>query len=59
MKYSEFLKLIKKKGWILQRQAKGSHQVWIKNGQMVVVPNHGSKEMPKGLEKKLKKEMGL
>jgi hypothetical protein len=30
-----------------------------KTWKKVSIPNHGAKEMPKGLEKKLKKEMGL
>ncbi len=59
MKYSEFFKIAKKKGWRLFRQGKGSHQIWSKNGKQVIIPDHGSNEMPKGLELKLKKEMGL
>ena len=59
MKYSAFLELIKKNGWQLLRQGKGSHEIWEKQGIKVSIPNHGAKEMPKGLEKKLKKEMGL
>lgn len=30
-----------------------------KNGRQVVIPNHGSKELGKGLEQKLRREMGL
>ena len=56
MKYSAFLKRIKKNGWQLLRQGKGSHEIWEKHGKKVSIPNHGAKEMPKGLEKKLKKE---
>lgn len=59
MKYNEFFKLAKRNGWQLLRQGKGSHEIWEKENQTVVIPNHGSKEMPKGLEKSLKKEMGL
>lgn len=59
MKYSEFFKLVKRNGWQLLRQGKGSHEIWEKDNQTVVIPNHGSKEMPTGLEKSLKKEMGL
>lgn len=59
MKYSEFLRLAKKDGWRLLRQGKGSHEIWEKNNKKVSIPNHGSKEMPKGLEKNLKKLMGL
>ncbi len=59
MKYSSFLRLIKKNGWRLLRQGKGSHEIWQKHDQKVSVPNHGSREMPKGLERKLRKDMGL
>ncbi len=59
MKYSEFFKIAKKDGWKLFRQGKGSHQIWIKGKKQVIIPAHGAKEMPKGLEKKLRKEMGL
>lgn len=59
MKYSEFLKLAKKNGWRLLRQGKGSHEIWEKYGKTVAIPNHGTKEMPTGLEKSLKKDMGL
>lgn len=59
MKYSQFLKLAKKNGWSFLRQGKGSHEIWSKNGKPVSIPNHGSKEMPTGLEKSLRKEMGL
>lgn len=59
MKYSEFLKLIKKEGWVFMRQGKGSHEIWVKGEKKVVIPNHGSKEIPKGLVQKLKKDMNL
>ncbi|MCC4228371.1 type II toxin-antitoxin system HicA family toxin [Zunongwangia profunda] len=59
MKYSKFLKLAKKNGWSFLRQGKGSHEIWEKDDKKVSIPNHGSREMPKGLEKSLKKEMGL
>jgi mRNA interferase HicA len=59
MKSSEFIREIKRKGWIFLRQGKGSHEIYEKEGQQVTLPNHGSKELGKGLEKKLRNEMGL
>ncbi len=41
------------------RQGKGSHEIYQKDGKQIVIPNHGSKEIGKGLEQKLRKEMGL
>jgi len=59
MKYSEFIREIKKKGWVFQRQGKGSHEIYEKDGKSISIPNHGSREIPTGLEKNLRKEMGL
>ncbi|MDR2269359.1 MAG: type II toxin-antitoxin system HicA family toxin [Sphingobacterium sp.] len=59
MKYSEFIRLISRSGWKLVRQGKGSHEIWEKDGKTETVPNHGAKEMPRGLEMTLKKRMGL
>jgi len=59
MKSNEFIREIKGKGWSFLRQGKGSHEIYEKDGRQVVVPNHGSKELGKGLEQKLRKEMGL
>jgi len=59
MKYSEFFKLARKNGWYYLRQSKGSHEIWTNGKTNVTIPNHGSKEMFKGLEKSLRKEMGL
>jgi len=58
MKYSEFIRLTKRAGWTLKSK-KGSHEKYIKNGVVVIIPNHGSKELNKGLEKSLRKQMGL
>ncbi len=59
MKSNEFIREIKRKGWVFRRHGKGSHEIYEKDGRQVTVPNHGSKELGKGLEKKLRKEMGL
>jgi mRNA interferase HicA len=59
MKSGEFIREIKKKGWVFARQGKGNHMIFEKNGKLVSVPNHGAKELGKGLENKLRKEMGL
>jgi mRNA interferase HicA len=45
-------------GWLHVR-TKGSHYIYEKNGQTYPVPFHGSKEIGKGIENKIKKEMGL
>ena len=58
MKNSEFHRLVKKNGWSFIK-AEGSHYIYGKNGKTYPVPFHGSKELGKGLEKKMKKEMKL
>ncbi len=60
MKCSELIRLLKKDGWFVIRQS-GSHMIMqhpVKRGQ-IVMPNHGSQEIGKGLEKKIKKDAGL
>lgn len=58
MKSSELHKLILSNGWRIVRQT-GSHIVYEKNGVRYPVPFHGSKEVGTGIEKKIKREIGL
>jgi predicted RNA binding protein YcfA (HicA-like mRNA interferase family) len=58
MKSNELHRLILKNGWQSIRQS-GSHVIYEKDGRHYPVPDHGSKEIGKGLELKIKKEMGL
>jgi predicted RNA binding protein YcfA (HicA-like mRNA interferase family) len=58
-KYYEFIRLASRSGWKLARKAKGSQEVWTKGGVNVIIPRHGAKEMPKGLERSLRKQMGF
>ena len=60
MKSSELIRVLKKDGWFVVRQ-KGSHMNMRhpnKSAQLVV-PNHGSNEVGKGLGNKILKEAGL
>jgi len=56
MKCSQFLKLLLKNGWTIERQ-KGSHikLVHAKFKEPIIFPNHGSQELGKGLEMKFRK----
>ncbi|WP_152266926.1 type II toxin-antitoxin system HicA family toxin [Agriterribacter humi] len=54
MKSSELHRLILKNGWEHIR-ATGSHYIYEKDGVRYPVPYHGSHEVGKGLEKKIKK----
>jgi predicted RNA binding protein YcfA (HicA-like mRNA interferase family) len=61
MKASDFVKLIEKQGWVFEREGKGSHIIYKhKNEKHIIsVPFHGSKDIPKGLLNKLKKQAGI
>lgn len=58
MKYSEFIRWLRSQGVMFERQ-KGSHQFVTLNGNSSVVPNHGGKEIPEPLRKKIMKDLGL
>lgn len=60
MKSSQLVRLLKKNGWFAIRQ-KGSHLIMRHdtNPNQIVVPDHGSHEVGKGLENKILKDAGL
>ena len=58
MKSSELNRLILRNGWIILRQS-GSHVVYGKGDITYTATFHGSKEVGRGLEMKIKKDMGL
>jgi len=58
MKYSEFIRWLKAKGVVFERQ-RGSH-VFVRRGvKTSVVPNHGSKEISESLRRRILKDLGL
>ena len=57
-KYDEFHDLVKGNGWERLRQS-GSHVIYRKGSRTYPVPYHKGKELGKGLENKMKKDMGL
>lgn len=58
MKSSEFHRLVKRNGWVLIK-VEGSHYIYEKEGRRYPVPFHGTKELGKGLKKKMRKEMNI
>ena len=58
MKSNELHRFIQSQGWQVKRQT-GSHVIYEKEGRIYPVPSHGSKEVHKGIEMKIKRDMGL
>lgn len=58
MKYSEFKRWLKDQGATFI-PGKGSHHKVRLNGKASIFPDHGSKEIGKGLVEKIKKDLGL
>jgi predicted RNA binding protein YcfA (HicA-like mRNA interferase family) len=60
MKSSELLRKLTKAGIRVERQGKGSHIILIRqDGSQFSFPFHGSDEVGKGFEMKIKKWAGL
>ncbi|MBR1632576.1 MAG: type II toxin-antitoxin system HicA family toxin [Bacteroidales bacterium] len=59
MKYDEFHKLVRANGWVVLRQMGTSHIIYIKGNRTYPVPYHRGRELGKGLERKMKKDMKI
>ena len=60
MKCSNLLRLLNRSGIKVERQGKGSHIILTReDGSQFSFPDHGSGEMGKGLEMKIRKWAGL
>ena len=55
MKYSELVKIAKQYGWNFAQQDSTSHRVYMKDGKRLIIPFHGSKEVPTGTCSKILK----
>lgn len=58
MKCSEFKRWLAKQGAVFT-PAKGSHLKVTLNGRTTIFPDHGSKEIKKGLVQGIKKDLGI
>ena len=54
----ELKKLLLKNGWEIVR-INGSHHIFEKNGETIVLPIHSNKDLKKGLELVILKQAGL
>lgn len=60
MKYSELVAALKAAGCYITRHG-ANHDVWYSpvTQKPVIVPRHGSHEVPKGTERSIKKKAGI
>ena len=58
MRAREIIKELKKNGWEEVSQ-KGSHVKLKKGDSVTIVPNHGTKDLGKGLVKAIEKQTGV
>jgi predicted RNA binding protein YcfA (HicA-like mRNA interferase family) len=59
--WAQLQRRLKKAGFRLERQASGSHQIWVQDrtGKRLVIAVHTSKEIAAGLVQKILKEAGI
>ncbi|HFQ94087.1 MAG TPA: addiction module toxin, HicA family [Anaerolineae bacterium] len=59
-KYREIVKRLRKLGFVLYRQGKGSHEIWRHpDGRWTTVPNHGSKTISQRTMKSILDDIGM
>lgn len=58
MDAKQVLKILKQRAFELKSQ-KGSHKKLIKDNIMVIVPDHGSKDIPRGTLKNIERQSGV
>lgn len=60
MTASDVIKKLKKIGFVFDRYAKGSHEIWYnpKTKRRVTIPNHPGMDIPKGTLSAIIKETG-
>jgi predicted RNA binding protein YcfA (HicA-like mRNA interferase family) len=58
MNYRELITELKKLGWTFDRQGNGSHEFYVNPDfdYVIVVANHGSKEIPTGTANRILKD---
>lgn len=61
LKPAEVIRKLKRAGFVFDRQAKGSHEIWYNpiNRRRTVVPNHPGVDVPRGTLKAIIEQAGL
>lgn len=59
--YRDVARKLRLAGFILKRQAKGSHEIWVQpeSGRMISVPHHSGLDIPVGTLRAIIKATGL
>ena len=58
MKYNELFRKLREYGWQVSKEAK-KHTIYKKGDEIIVVPRHPSKEVPKGTCESILKKAGI
>ena len=61
LKPSDVIRKLRKAGFVFDRHAKGSHEIWYNPGsrKRTVVPNHPGKDIPKGTLRAIIQQAGF
>lgn len=61
LKPTEVIRKLRKAGFVFDRHAKGSHEIWYNpsSKRWTVVPNHPGKDIPKGTLRAIVQQTGL
>jgi len=61
LKPSQVIRKLRKAGFVFDRHAKGSHEIWYnpKTHRRTVVPNHPGRDIPKGTLRAIIGQAGL
>jgi predicted RNA binding protein YcfA (HicA-like mRNA interferase family) len=61
MDYRKLVRRLRQLGYELYRQAAGSHEIWWhpETRRRTTIPNHGSKDIPKGTLSRILRDLGL
>ena len=61
LKPLEVIRKLRKAGFVFDRHAKGSHEIWYNpaSRRRTVVPNHPGKDIPKGTLRAIIQQSGL
>ena len=59
--YADVVKRVRRLGFRFYRQGKGSHELWVRDddGVVIPVPRHGSKPIRKGTLRAMNRDMGI